>query len=60
MYMQSLHAGVRSSVTLRLGIALLEEGNDHIQGEILDQLKSMDVGFLASVAYLIAGFSVLN
>ena len=63
MYMQSLHAGDRSPVThsiLRLGIALLEEGNDHIQGEMLDQLKSMDVGFLASVAHLIAGCSVLD
>ena len=61
--MQSLHAGDRSSVThsiLRLGIALLEEGNDHIQGEMLDQLKSMDVGFLASVAHLISGCSVLD
>jgi hypothetical protein len=55
--------GGRSSVihsVLRLGIALLEEGNSQIQAQMLSQLNAMDVGFLASVARLISRCSVLD
>ena len=45
---------------LRLGIALLEEGNRLVQGEMLAQLRAMDVGFLSSMAHLVAGCSVLD
>lgn len=45
---------------LQLGIALLEEGNAHVQSEMLSQLRTMDVGFLASMAQLIASCSVLD
>ena len=56
-------SGGRSSVihsVLRLGIALLEEGNSQIQAQMLSQLNAMDVGFLASVARLISRCSVLD
>ncbi|CAI8034630.1 Ryanodine receptor 2 [Geodia barretti] len=45
---------------LRLGIALLEEGNHLVQEEMLAQLQAMDVGFLSSVARLVASCSVLD
>ena len=56
-------SGDRSSVihsVLRLGIALLEEGNSQIQSQMLSQLHGMDVGFLASVGRLISRCSVLD
>jgi len=40
--------------TLRLGIALLKEGNQKIQHDMLEQLKGMDVGFLQSISKLIS------
>lgn len=45
---------------VRFGIALLEEGNHLVQGEMLTQLRAMDVGFLSSVAHLVASCSVLD
>ena len=58
-----LHTGSNSDVIhsiLRLGIALLEEGNHLVQEEMLAQLQAMDVGFLSSVARLVASCSVLD
>jgi len=46
--------------TLRLGIALLKEGNQKIQHDMLEQLKGMDVGFLQSISKLISSCSVLD
>ena len=57
------YKGERSGVIhsiVRLGNALLEEGNTHIQGDMLGQLRTMDVGFLSSVARLIAHCAVLD
>ena len=45
---------------LKLGIALLEEGNSLIQGEMLTELRAMDVGYLASIARFMTGCSVLD
>ena len=46
--------------TLKLGIVLLTEGNTMIQGEILDHLTSMDIGFVSSISRFIADSSVLD
>ncbi len=46
--------------TLKLGIALLKEGNKRVQEEMLAELRRMDVGFVSSVASLITSCGVLN
>ncbi len=46
--------------TLKLGIALLKEGNKRVQEEMLAELRGMDVGFLSSIASLISTCGVLN